>query len=180
MVWESFRSLLANSKQAAMCLFTEEWLLSGHSTIKAWLVECYRNGFPSGRFSHLPRGTLELCQNDHQVIGHLPDQGPSPPMAENALGRVVVVPNFFNIRMMEAAVFLGTFNACRHFLVTFPRSVPRRVNPVLEFYGQFLRPRGLFFSLTCPVNCGTLYIQAFLPKSCPINQMYHRWTPIKL
>ena len=28
-----------------------------------------------------------------------------------ALGRVLVVPNFFHLRMMEATVFLGTFNA---------------------------------------------------------------------
>ena len=48
--------------------------MSGHSTIKAWLVECCRDGCPSGRFSHLHRGTLELCQSDHQVLGHLSDQ----------------------------------------------------------------------------------------------------------
>ena len=28
-----------------------------------------------------------------------------------ALGRVFVVPNVFHLRMMEATVFLGTFNA---------------------------------------------------------------------
>uniref|UniRef100_A0A8C7FVT1 Uncharacterized protein n=1 Tax=Oncorhynchus kisutch TaxID=8019 RepID=A0A8C7FVT1_ONCKI len=32
-----------------------------------------RDGYPSGRFSHLHRGTLELCQSDHWVLGHLPD-----------------------------------------------------------------------------------------------------------
>jgi hypothetical protein len=36
--------------------------------------------------------------------------------------------------------------------------VPRH-NPVLEHYGQFLRPHFLFFSLTCTVNCWTLYWQ---------------------
>ena len=25
---------------------------------------------------------LELCQRDHQVHGHLPDQGPSPPIVQ--------------------------------------------------------------------------------------------------
>ena len=39
--------------------FTKEWLLSGHSTIQAWLVDCCRDVFP-GRFSSLHRGTLEL------------------------------------------------------------------------------------------------------------------------
>ena len=26
--------------------------------------------------------TEELCQSDHLVLGHLPDQGPSPPIAQ--------------------------------------------------------------------------------------------------
>ena len=29
--------------------------------------------------------------------------------------RVLVVPNFFHLRMMEASVFLGTFNAAEMF-----------------------------------------------------------------
>ena len=32
-----------------------------------------------------------------------------------ALGRVLVVPSFFHLRMMEATVFLGTFNAAELF-----------------------------------------------------------------
>ena len=32
-----------------------------------------------------------------------------------ALGRVLVVPNFFHLRMMEATVFLGTINAAEMF-----------------------------------------------------------------
>ena len=32
-----------------------------------------------------------------------------------ALGRGMVVPNFFHLRMMEATVFLGTFNAAEMF-----------------------------------------------------------------
>ena len=34
---------------------------------------------PSASFSHLHRGTLELCQSDHWILGRLPAQGPSPP-----------------------------------------------------------------------------------------------------
>ena len=41
-----------------------------------------------------------------------------------ALGRVLVVPNFFHLRMMEATVFLGTFHAADIFFVPFLRSVP--------------------------------------------------------
>ena len=33
-------------------------------------------------YSHRHRATLELCPNDHQVLGHLPDQGRSPPIAQ--------------------------------------------------------------------------------------------------
>jgi hypothetical protein len=45
-----FRCPLANSKWTVMCLLL--------ATLTAWLVECCRDGFPSGRFSHLHRGTL--------------------------------------------------------------------------------------------------------------------------
>jgi hypothetical protein len=37
-----------------------------------------------------------------------------------ALGRTLVVPNFFHLRMMEATVFLGTFNAAEMFYYPFP------------------------------------------------------------
>ena len=73
MVWESLSTV--------MCLL----LPSGHSTIKAWLVECCRDGCPSGRNSYLHRGTLELCQSDHWVFGHLPDQDPSTPISQFGL-----------------------------------------------------------------------------------------------
>ena len=82
-------------------------------------MECCRDVCPYGRFSHLLRGTLELFQSDHWVLGHLPDQGPSAPIAQftgwSALGRVLVVPNFFHLRMTEVTVVLGTFNAAEMF-----------------------------------------------------------------
>ena len=34
--------------------------------------------------NHLQRGTLELCQSDHRVLPHFPDQGPNPPIAQFA------------------------------------------------------------------------------------------------
>jgi hypothetical protein len=70
---------------------------------------------------------------------------------------------------------LGHLQCCRNVLVHFPRSVP-------ELYRQFLRSHGLVFALTCTVNCGTLNRQVCLciSKSCPINWIYHRWTPMKL
>ena len=136
-----------------MCLFTEEWLPSGHYTIKAWLVEFCRDGCPSGRFSHLHRGTLELCQSDHQ--------GPSPPIAQfgwaassrKSLDGSKRLP-FKN----GGHCVLWDLQCCINWLVHFPRSVPRH-DPVSELYRQFLWPRGLVFALTCTVNWGTLYRQ---------------------
>ena len=158
MVWESFRCLLTNSKRAVQP-FTEEWLPSGHSTIKAWLQHSTRDGCPSGKFSHLYRGTLELCQSYYRFLGHLPDQGPSPLIAQfgwaassrKSLGgsKLLLFKN------NGGHCVLGDLQCCRHFLVPFPGSVPRH-NHVSELYRQFLRPHGLVFDLTCAVNCGTL------------------------
>ena len=67
-------------------------------------MECWRDGGPYGRFYCLHRGTLELCQSDHRVLGHLPDQGPSPPIAQS-LGGSKLLP------FKSMKVFLGTFNA---------------------------------------------------------------------
>ena len=78
MVWESFGCLLANTKRAVMCLV----LRSGFRLPlfhKGLVGGVLQRGCPSGRFSHLHRGTLELCQSDHWVLGHLPDQYPSLP-----------------------------------------------------------------------------------------------------
>ena len=64
---------------------------------------------------------------------------------------------------------LGDLQCCRNVLVPFPRSVVRH-NPVSEIYGTFLRPHGMYFALTCTVNCGTLYrhTHVCLSRSCPI------------
>ena len=53
---------------------------------------------------------------------------------------------------------LGDLQCCIHFLVAFPRPMPRH-NPVSELYRQFLRPHGLVFALIYTDNCGTLYRQ---------------------
>ena len=85
-----------------------------------------------------------------------------------ALGRVLVVPNFFHLRMMGGHGVLGDLQCCRNVLVPFHRSVPRQ-SPVSERYGQFLRPHGLVFALTCNVNCGTLYTHTSV---CLSNQLH--------
>ena len=151
-----FRCLLANSKWAVMCLFNL-------GVVSVWPL--YRKGLIGGVlqrwFSHLHNGTLELCQSDHRVLGHLPDQGPSPLIAQfgwttssrKSLGGPKLLP-FKNDR---GHCVLGDLQCCRNILVPFPRSAPRH-NHVSELFGQFLQP-GLVFALTCTVNCGTLYRQ---------------------
>ena len=129
--------------------FTEEWLPSGHSTIKAWLVECCRDGCSSGRFSHLHRGCLEPCQSDHRVLCHLPDQGPSPAIAqfgwEASSRKNLCGYKLLPFKSDGGHCVVGDFQS--NILVPFPRSVPRH-NPVSELYGQFLRPHGLIFALS--------------------------------
>ena len=62
---------------------------------------------------------LELCQSDHWVLGHLPDQGPSTPIAPFGWAassrKSRDGSKFFHLRMMEAIVLLGTFNAAECF-----------------------------------------------------------------
>ena len=64
----------------------------------------------------LHRGTLELCQGEHRVFGHLPDEDPSPPIAP--FGRATSSRKSlsgYHLRMIEATVFLVTFNAAELF-----------------------------------------------------------------
>ena len=85
-----------------------------------------------------------------------------------ALGRVLVVPNFFHFKNDGGHGVPGDLQCCIISLEPFPRSVPRHF-PVSELYGHFLRAHSLVFALTCTVNCGTLYKQVCLSKSCPTN-----------
>ena len=118
-------------------------------------MECCRDGCPSGRFSHLHRGTLKLCQSDH----HLPDQGPSPQISQfgraassrKNLGGFKLLP----FRNDGSHCVLEDIQFCRNVLVPFPRFLPRH-NPVSALYEQFLQPHGLVFVRTCTVNCGNL------------------------
>ena len=122
---------------------------------------------------------LELCQSDHWVLGHLPDQVPSPRLLSLAgrpsLGIVLVVPNLFHLRMMEATVFLGTFNDADIF-GTLPQICASTQSSRNSTDNSFDL---MAFALTCTVNFGTLY-SLLCAFPCPLNCIYHRWTPIKL
>ena len=121
-------------------------------------MACCRDGCPSGRFFHLHRGTLELCQSDYQVLCHLPDQCPSSPIAQfgwvassrKSLGGSKHIP----LKNDGDHCVLGDLQICRHFLVALPRFVLQH-----KYVSELLRPHGLDFALTCTVNCGTLYRQ---------------------
>ena len=108
------------------------------------------------------RITLELCQIDHRVLGHSPDQGLSPPIAEFGLAassrKSLGGSKVLLFKNDGGHCVLGDLQCCRNVLVPFPRSVPRH-NPDSELYGQFLRPHGLVFAPTSTVNHGTLYRQ---------------------
>jgi hypothetical protein len=76
-----------------------------------------------------------------ELLGHLPDQGPSPPIApfDQAAGsrKSLGVSKFRPFKSDGGHCVLGELQFCRIFLLAFPRSVPQH-NPVSELYGQFL------------------------------------------
>ena len=66
---------------------------------------------------------LELCQSDHRVLSHLPDQSPSTPIAQfgleassrKSLGGCKLLP----IKNFGGNFGLGDLQCCRNVLVTF-------------------------------------------------------------
>ncbi|KAI5090065.1 hypothetical protein C0J45_20200 [Silurus meridionalis] len=70
------------------------------------------------------REMLKLFQSDHRVLGHLPNKRSfslSLILAgQPNLGGVLVVPNYFHVRMVEATVLIRTFNAAEIFMYPSP------------------------------------------------------------
>ena len=97
----------------------------------------------SGALSEWPSG-----------LDHLPDQGPSPLIAQ--FGQAASPGK--NIFGSKTIPFKNDGGHCVLGDPQYCRSVPRH-NPVSELYRQFLRPHGLVFALTCTVNCWALYRQ---------------------
>ncbi len=88
-----------------------------------------------------------------------------------ALGRVLVVPNVFHLRIMEDTVLLGTLSAAEFFVVTLARSVPCH-NSVSELFRQFLWPHDshLLWHALWAVRSYIDRCVAFLIKSNQYNQ----------
>ena len=177
MVWESFRCLLANSKLTVMCLFYEEWLPSGHSTIKAWSVE---DAEKVVLLECSPISTEELWSSVRVTIGFLVNsltKALLPGLLSLAgrpdLGRVLAVPNFLHLRMMEATVFLGTFNAAEMFWYPSPNLC---LDTIL-----FLSSTDNYFDLVVFDWQALSTVGPYIDKCLPhVLSIYHRWTPIKL
>ena len=127
LVWESFRSK------------KEERLLSDYSAIKSKSVECCRDGCPSGSFSHLHTESLKLSQSDHQVLGHLSYEGPSPLIAQ--FGRVASSRKSPGCSKRLPFKNYGDHCALEKKCFALPRSVPQH-NPVSELCRQFLQLYG--------------------------------------
>ncbi len=70
-----------------------------------------------------------------------------------ALGRVLVVPNFFHLQRMEATVLIGTFNAADIFLYPSPDLC---LDTILS---RRSTDNCLVCALKCTVNSKTLYRQ---------------------
>lgn len=67
-------------------------------------MKCCRDGCSSGKYSSPHKETLQHCESDHQILGHLSDKGSSPHS------------NYFHLHMIEATVLTGTFKAAELFL----------------------------------------------------------------
>jgi hypothetical protein len=98
-------------------LFTEEWFPSGHFTIKVWsaaemVVLLEGSPISTEELWSFVRVTIRFLVNSptKAFLPQLLSLARQP-----ALGRVLVVTNFFHLRMIVVTVFLGTFNAAAIF-----------------------------------------------------------------
>jgi hypothetical protein len=99
-----------------MCIFLRSGFRLATSSIMHRLVKCCRLLSFWKVLPSQPRNSIFLSEWS-LGIGHLPDQGPSCPVALTvALGRVRVVPYFFSFPIIETTVHLETFNTLEMFL----------------------------------------------------------------
>ena len=159
-----------------------EWLLSGHSTMQVIGGELQRwlSFWKVLLSSQLHWSSVRV------TIGFLVNSLTKALLPRSlslagwpALGRVLVVPDFFHWWMMEATVLIGTFNAPDIFLYPSPDLClntilsRRSTDNSLDFTAWFV----LWHALS---TVGPYIDGVCLSKSCPINWIDQRWTPIKL
>ena len=152
MVWESLGTFWKTQRGLSYAIYwgvASVWPLYNKGLICVVLQRC-----PSGSFSHLHE---EVWSSVRVTIGFLVTSLTKALLprylslaGRTALGRVLVVPNFFHLRMMEATVFLGTFNAADIFW--YP-------SPDLCLSKNSFNLMAWFLLWYCTVNCGTLYRQ---------------------
>ena len=124
-----------------------------------------------------PHSTEERWSSDRVTIGFLLTSLTKALLPQSlsldgrpALGRVLVVPDFFHLRMMEATVLIGTFKAADIFLYPSPDLFLKTILSRRSTDHSFDFMLGLCSDMHCQLGN--------LSKSCPINWVYHRWTPI--
>jgi hypothetical protein len=110
-VWESFRCILANSKQAVMCFLLRSGFLSGHSTIKGLI------GGVLQRWENLPEGQPSPQRSYVRVtIGFPIAQFGWVASSRKSLGGSKLFP----FKNDGGHSVLGDLQCCRTFLVPFP------------------------------------------------------------
>ena len=94
------------------------------------------------------------------VLGHLPDKGPSCPVAQfsqtDSSRKSPSHSTFFPFPNDGAGCALGNFQHSGNSFIPFPRPLPPH-NSKSEFNEQFLALHCIVSALPCTVNCGTLY-----------------------
>lgn len=94
--------------------FSDVKPLSGLSVIKLRLVLQWWFDLLELPLSH--KGSLELSQSDHWVLAHAASQDPfSTVCSDEALRRVLVVPNVSPSRLVETTLLLGASSAADTF-----------------------------------------------------------------
>ena len=156
---ESFRCFFVNSKRPFMCLsWGEAYVWPLCVAVMVVLLEVS------------PISTQDLRSSARVTIGFLSPFLPRPFLldcsvwpARPALGRVLVVPNFFHLRIMVATVRFGTFNWAKLFVLPSPNLCLGR---------QFFLPHGLVFALIWIVSCETLS-DSCVPFRIMSNQFFY-------
>ena len=138
------RCLSVNSKQAVMCLLLR-------SSFRLVILPSRPDWWSAAEMVVLLEGNPISTEEPWSSV-RVTIRGPSPSSAQfdwmdssrKSLGGSKLLP----FLLMEATV--GMFNAAEIF------GHPSPDLCLDTIYGQFLRPHGLVFAMTCTVNCGTL------------------------